>query len=432
MDKMFLKYIHLDLSRIIPFFKRAESVYPDLPTKERIAILLAIMLILFFRMPFEFVNPQFWAEDGIIFFDNAHRHGWHSLTMPYAGYLHLITRFLAYSVHGFPLRLQPAAFFVLSLCCIIFSAVCITQISWLPVPLKRLYPFAIVLAPHAGEVFCTLTNTHWILSLLIPFICLAPPVHTWRTCLIYATGLAALGLNDPLILIMTPIMATRFLAYGLRNLREWIIQGAFLVTCFIQGFTILQHSPTAHHTFSLHAGFWLQALIVKPVSCFFIGAKIGSLAFHNPSLMVTVGLILTLFLTTFLVAVLTAPTQVRCSFLVFIFVGWMTLVASFFRSLDNPLLFDPFGCGDRYYYIPYVFFCFGLLWFASHAKNWQRKIGIFACFVVLLSTASVFNCPPKPDMQWKTHIKKLENVDSVTVPIYPSEDWSLTINRNNP
>ena len=35
-------------------------------------------------------------------------------------------------------------------------------------------------------------------------------------------------------------------------------------------------------------------------------------------------------------------------------------------------------------------------------------------------------------MQWKTHIKKLENVDSVTVPIYPSEDWSFTINRNNP
>lgn len=198
---MFLQQTHLDRSRIVRFFKLAEIRYPTLPITEQVVILLLIILILFFRMPHEFINPQFWAEDGIIFFNDAHQFGWRSLTIPYAGYLHLITRFLAYSVQGFSLESQPAAFFVLSLCCVIFSAVCIMSISWLPLALKRLFPFAIVLAPHAGEVFCTLTNTHWILSLIIPFICLAPPVHTWRKCLIYSLGLAALGLNDPLILI---------------------------------------------------------------------------------------------------------------------------------------------------------------------------------------------------------------------------------------
>src|ERR1019366_4560833 len=52
----------------------------------------AVLLILFARRPESFLHPQFYAEDGAVFYVGAHRDPWGSILTPYAGYLHLASR----------------------------------------------------------------------------------------------------------------------------------------------------------------------------------------------------------------------------------------------------------------------------------------------------------------------------------------------------
>src|SRR4051812_11268649 len=47
------------------------------------------------RRPTEMKLPQFWAEDGLIFFTDAHNAGLKVIFSEYAGYLHLVPRCIA-------------------------------------------------------------------------------------------------------------------------------------------------------------------------------------------------------------------------------------------------------------------------------------------------------------------------------------------------
>ena len=66
-------------------------------------------LVLYARMPDAFSHPQFWAEDGTIFFLDAHSGGWRALLDPYSGYLHLIPRAVAWLAELLPYELIPEA-----------------------------------------------------------------------------------------------------------------------------------------------------------------------------------------------------------------------------------------------------------------------------------------------------------------------------------
>src|SRR5205085_5572106 len=59
----------------------------------RIATVLVASLILYIRMPANFTNPQFWAEDGPAFFRLSEEFGFRSLLFPTAGY-HMVLPWL--------------------------------------------------------------------------------------------------------------------------------------------------------------------------------------------------------------------------------------------------------------------------------------------------------------------------------------------------
>ena len=52
---------------------------------KRIATVLVALLIIYVRMPENFTRPQFWAEDGAVFFRLAHEIGARGLLTPVAG-----------------------------------------------------------------------------------------------------------------------------------------------------------------------------------------------------------------------------------------------------------------------------------------------------------------------------------------------------------
>ena len=88
--------------------------------QNRVALLAVSTLILFYRKPGTLHNPQFWAEDGTTFFrENIQRGAW-AVFQPYAGYLLVIPRFVAWLAGLLPSIYAPRIYSLASLAIFLF------------------------------------------------------------------------------------------------------------------------------------------------------------------------------------------------------------------------------------------------------------------------------------------------------------------------
>ena len=133
-------------------------------------------LILFLRKSDALLNPQFWAEDGNIYFKDAYIEGFRSLLSPYPDYLPLIPRLVSCICSFFPIEIVPALYN--------YAAFGITMLVLCHLNSKRLSELKgqricclmAVLVPHSGEVFINITNIQWITALyLASYIFIKPP-----------------------------------------------------------------------------------------------------------------------------------------------------------------------------------------------------------------------------------------------------------------
>src|ERR1035437_2093481 len=135
------------------------------PCWQIVSVLLLAAGIIFLRKPDRFYAPQLFAEDGVIFFAGAYEHGWHSLLMPYAGYLHSLPRVIALLADSLDPLWVPAVynysaiFVILAVIALIFS-------PRVHLPAKPILGLAVVLVPHTAEVYAHLTNMQWSLAVI--------------------------------------------------------------------------------------------------------------------------------------------------------------------------------------------------------------------------------------------------------------------------
>src|SRR5688572_28586834 len=71
--------------------------------------------ILVSHRPDAVLTPQFWAEDGTLWYPQAYEEGAASLWKPYNGYFHLVPRLVALVSQAFPLEYAPLAFNLVAL-----------------------------------------------------------------------------------------------------------------------------------------------------------------------------------------------------------------------------------------------------------------------------------------------------------------------------
>ena len=131
-------------------------------------ILLATIITLFIRKTDAFTNPQFWNEDGVIFFLQQYNDGASALLQEYAGYLHLVPRLIALVADILiPYASIPAFYNYASLLITLIVVMSIFSPRF-PMKNKILIALSISLIPHyANEVFLNVTNLQWILSIMI-------------------------------------------------------------------------------------------------------------------------------------------------------------------------------------------------------------------------------------------------------------------------
>src|SRR4028118_535532 len=166
--------------------------------------LLTVSLLLWVRKPDSFHNPQFWAEDGSIFFGQQVQLGARAHLEPYAGYFNAVPRLVASLTALLPHRHAPALYNAAALLVLLALAWKLYSprlgLRW-PLP----FALAVVLVPHpGGEVFVCLANVQWILALLLLAVLLQRSPESGAQAAGDAGVVLLSGLPGPLLLLARP------------------------------------------------------------------------------------------------------------------------------------------------------------------------------------------------------------------------------------
>jgi hypothetical protein len=174
-------------------------------------VFAAVAIAIISRRPDALLNPQFYAEDGGVWFADAWNLGFlHSFTLPEGGYLNTLPRLACGLAVLVPLRVAPL---LLNWFGIVIQALPVNVLltarcaSWGPLWIRALQAGLYVALPNSGEIHVTITNAHWHLALVACLIAFsqAPKTAAWRVFDVVIVALT--GLTGPWCLILTPLVA---------------------------------------------------------------------------------------------------------------------------------------------------------------------------------------------------------------------------------
>jgi hypothetical protein len=201
-------------------------------------VLLACAGILYARKPDMFQRPQFWAEDGGLFFLQACMRGWSSIFEPYAGYFHFLPRLVALIAEAFDPARAPGIYVGCSLLLTLWVSAR-TLSERFPIRPAIACALAVVLVPDAFEVLLSVANLQWILAAGLVAVLISDDPATPAQKIHDVVAVAAVGLTGPFSTLFAPIFVLRFLAR--RSVWSGII-GALAVTAgTIQLICVLGH-----------------------------------------------------------------------------------------------------------------------------------------------------------------------------------------------
>lgn len=194
------------------------------------------------RRPSTVFNPQFWAEDGALFYAQARTLGFlQTLVVPYSGYLNTLPRLAAGLSLLVPLSRAPLVFNLVALLnqSLPPMYLCSARMRNVgPPPVRILLAFLYVGVPNVPWVLGNLTNSQWHLAVLCFLIVVArPPKTAWGTAF-DVTMLSIGAVTGPFALFLLPValviaLVRRDLSAPLRA--GILCAGAALLPLFVLG-----------------------------------------------------------------------------------------------------------------------------------------------------------------------------------------------------
>lgn len=177
-------------------------------------VFLAAFTLLFLRRPTNLTRPQFWAEDGAIFFCEQLIYGSRALFHSYAGYSHLLPRLIAVVAYWFDAIHAPFLYALLSivvaaLCCTVFSLDFFQDI----VSSRSLRICMCLLAtvvPQCDECIGNVANLQWWLLIPGALFAIRPLAGRHRSLILYGVAGAAIALTAPGLVVVLPFTALYF------------------------------------------------------------------------------------------------------------------------------------------------------------------------------------------------------------------------------
>lgn len=386
------------------------------------ALCLAALVV---KSPDALYQPQFWAEDGAVFFQQQQAHALPQLFIPYAGYLHLLPRLVAWLAAWAPLAWAPAIY------CLAAFAINAAGAGYF---LHRLAPWrlawigfaAIFLTPTSGEIFGNLTSSQWFAQLFLLAACFIPVSREGRGAALMPLMVLAVALTGPFALLLAVIHGALVAAASIwprfapamsslaRGGGRYRLAALWLGACVQATYLAVDHGPASAYSLSLLVaalGSWSQVHLVGvallPAELFLAGLLALTAASAGAARERGAGLFL---------AVLMALALVE--------------IAAVSGRANISVLGQGMGYGDRYFFLFKL--AFWLLAFDLARRLRVGPRGHFGVVVAGLLAALAaahpgrFQRQPLEDKQWRRAIAPVEAGQTVVVDINPTP-WTITV-----
>jgi hypothetical protein len=406
-----------------------------------LSIVLSI-LILIWRKPEAFTKPQFWAEDGVIFFQQHFQTGAGSFFTPYAGYLHAIPRIITLltfrdvSYQNMPLAYNLSSLILfLGLVCFIWRRTGFDPYT------KFFMTLALSLVPVGSEMVLCLTNVQWYSNLFIPLFFLVG--YNRKYAVFDGIALFLVGLSGPFSLVFLPAVCA-IVWFRARKFGQWKNERGFfftyVLTAIIQLY-VLSTSATrpisAWNTIQkiAHSGRMIYMQMTTPLG-------ISSLYTHPVHRGILVILLLVLAGWVYLCW---RRLKARVDpFPFFLMLAMICDVAANIYGLDpagEPYM-NPMSNGMRYFFGPCVLLFWSVFAYFSQPEETTETTGeskatrirnlgfllLYAYYtIVLVLSIPVWGLA---DKNWPEQAKKIENFEKghLEIPINP-DPWKISLDR---
>jgi hypothetical protein len=419
--------------------------------QQPIGLFLLALLLLFVKSPDAILAPQFWAEDGAVFFADQFQRAWPPLLTPYAGYLHTVTRLVAWIAGWFDFSHAPLLYNVFA---IVIDAVCIAFVSmrmrtWVP----QWAVFAsFLVVPASGDIFGTVTNVQWFMQFALAAACFTPaaaaPAMSRAVRAIGHVALALAALSGPFSVLVTGLAAGAVLigrlaaapdsrphTFSLANIGRAIGAAGrqlparnvliVLVCAAIQATVLVTNElRTPVESFMLSHDLQASFGVLDKSNSFFMYTMVhpffpGQLAFLTVMIAVS---------SACLVHALFRPSAWHGIACLFLGLGIVQPILAYMKQREAYTL----AATSHYFYLLGVVCCWIAWRMVGERLTSHRRVALAAVAVATVLAMALrpeyFHREALYDMQWARHVERLrkDKALSVIVPINPAP-WHFKV-----
>ncbi len=428
--------LHRPSKRFVLEAKSAPRPSPEgLSWKIQLVVFLAGAILVISRRPDAILTPQFFGEDGSIWFPDAYMSGWlTSLTHSQNGYFQTLPRLVSALALLVPFRFAPLLMNVIGIALqvlpvnILLSARCR---SWAPISVRALMGIAYIALPNTRELDAAIEEGQWHLALVACILVLAavPSSKAWR---IFDLSVIVLsGLSGPFSVLLLPV-AVAFWWFR-RDRWRIVVICAIAATAAIQLSAIFQNAAATRPQIGLGA---TPALFIKLLAGqVYLGALLGQTS--APTLFSGRVLLIAALLGTAIVVY--SLLEARLEFKLFVTFAFLVFAA----SLRNPMVSSTVpqwqvlrdSPGIRYWFFPMLGFTWALIWCLTSSRSWgMRFLALAGSFALIVGIIRDWQYPPYTDFHFEQHAKEFEAAAPGTLAIIPivPDGWSMRLTKKNP
>lgn len=403
-----------------------------------IGVVAALLMLGFLRRPDIFLHAQFWAEDGRVWYAEAHNLGFfQSLILVQDGYFQTLARITAGVAQLVPLGRAPLVFNSVAFVVNILPAVFIVSPRFRKlIPsffVRVLLGLLLILLPNTAEVYGNLTNAQWYLALLGLLIILTDAPLTRIGKIFDYCMLFLVGLSGPFTFFLLPV--TLIQSWRDRTVRAYILTVIIGATSVVQAMALFFISSTLRsHAVDEISFYHAVEILIRQVV---MGATLGGggyswLVFHLPALLPIIFWSMGVLAGCLeLYAMYKGPVQLKLAIIFGVMIFGASLVSPTLPKGQNSafsVLFESTG-GARYWLIPMMIFVFVIIW-STLKGRWIpiRIAGVLFLISMMVGLVTDFRHPQLVNLEFERHVQGLNNIPVGSygvIPINPYTWWTM-------
>lgn len=412
------------------------------PTFLRFRVLALVLgfALLVLRRPDALYRAQFWAEDGVVWYADAHRlGGFAAMLLPSSGYFQTLSRLAAWGALQVPLTAAPLFTNLVALSVKAAPIVMLWSARYREIvpatAVRCLLTVWFALLPNLQEVHGNLTNAQWFLAIHACLTLAAPPARSLAGRLHDLAVIALSGLSGPFSILLAPIALMLLWQRWRERARGFtaLLTAVVVLTAAIQlgSLALTAGAARTHAPLGASAGELVSMLAAKPLGTLLFGTASVPVIYASPWLAFP---LFGLWSALLVVVLLKGPTALRA------FTGFALLVlgASLMAPMvsaegDQVALMGQYaGAGSRYFLLAATATFAAIVWLltacvlAGHRLATWSVLGVVA--LGLVTGAREWKLKKYRDLEWRRLAREFEQSRPGSEHEFPiNPNWTMVL-----